>query len=383
MGRSQKKRFERWERCFPSIWIDGEKNPLRSRGRGPVHGHLPHGPRPAPVRSGPELNEIFVGVLAQAQRLYGVSISSVVCLSNHYHLTVRVDSALRLARFMGYLNSNLGREIGCLRQWPDKVFARRYQATLISDEEAAQVERLKYVLSHGCKEDLVERPGDWPGVHCVEALTGGKPRPGIGSTAPRSSLRDQVPPHSLPRPGATSFAVPPWHAARWSSWPSKMRQNLTDPLARSARHLQDIDPELPSILIKDLAELLIDAPSETGVLWFRNRHSIWIFDWHKDDQIESFHCVPHTWQPVLHVKPLGFAMNEQVGKEVHRASVEDAVSLAVGDAFDRAVELQLEILAAWHRRERVPLLLEKVIRLIDHFVRRKSTRQLLHQRRLA
>jgi hypothetical protein len=129
-------------------------------------------------RPGPELNEIFVGVLARAQRLYGVSVSSVVCLSNHYHLTVCVDSALRLARFMGYLNSNLGREIGRLRKWPDKVFSRRYQATLISDEEAAQVERLRYILSHGCKEDLVERPGDWPGIHCVEALTRGKPLTG-------------------------------------------------------------------------------------------------------------------------------------------------------------------------------------------------------------
>jgi REP element-mobilizing transposase RayT len=129
-------------------------------------------------RPSPELNEIFVGVLARAQRRYGVSVSSVVCLSNHYHLTLRVDSSLRLARFMGFLNSNLGREIGRLRQWPDKVFSRRYQATLISDEEAAQVERLKYILSHGCKEDLVERPGDWPGVHCVEALTQGTPLTG-------------------------------------------------------------------------------------------------------------------------------------------------------------------------------------------------------------
>jgi REP element-mobilizing transposase RayT len=129
-------------------------------------------------RPSPELNEIFVGVLARAQRRYGVSISSVVCLSNHYHLILRVDSAFRLARFMGYLNSNLGREIGRLRQWPDKVFSRRYQATLISDEEAAQVERLKYILSHGCKEDLVERPGEWPGVHCVEALTQGTPLTG-------------------------------------------------------------------------------------------------------------------------------------------------------------------------------------------------------------
>lgn len=32
------------------------------------------------------------------------------------------------------------------------------------------MERLRYVLSHGCKEGLVERPRDWPGVHAVRAL---------------------------------------------------------------------------------------------------------------------------------------------------------------------------------------------------------------------
>ncbi|HEY0510769.1 MAG TPA: hypothetical protein VGH73_02615 [Thermoanaerobaculia bacterium] len=30
------------------------------------------------------------------------------------------------------------------------------------------------VGGHGCKEGLVERPQDWPGVHCVQALTEGK-----------------------------------------------------------------------------------------------------------------------------------------------------------------------------------------------------------------
>jgi hypothetical protein len=29
-------------------------------------------------------------------------------------------------------------------------------------------------LSHGCKENLVERPQDWPGVHCVNALLTGQ-----------------------------------------------------------------------------------------------------------------------------------------------------------------------------------------------------------------
>ncbi len=35
--------------------------------------------------------------------------------------------------------------------------------------------RLGYILSHGCKENLVARPQDWPGVHCVTALLTGEP----------------------------------------------------------------------------------------------------------------------------------------------------------------------------------------------------------------
>jgi hypothetical protein len=46
---------------------------------------------------------------------------------------------------------------------------------VVSDEEPAQVARLEYLLSHGCKEGLVERLADWPGVHCATALLTGDP----------------------------------------------------------------------------------------------------------------------------------------------------------------------------------------------------------------
>ena len=76
---------------------------------------------------------------------------------------------------MGYFNSKLAREVARSTGWRDKVFSRRYHAILISDEEEAQVGRLVYVLSHGCKENLVARPQDWPGVHCVTALLTAQP----------------------------------------------------------------------------------------------------------------------------------------------------------------------------------------------------------------
>jgi hypothetical protein len=49
----------------------------------------------------------------------------------------------------------------------------------VSDEEAAQIARLRYILSHGPKENLVPRCRDWPGLQCIDALTEGKTLKGI------------------------------------------------------------------------------------------------------------------------------------------------------------------------------------------------------------
>lgn len=121
-----------------------------------------------------ELNEIIVGILARAKQMYGVKICGFAFASNHFHLLLWVPDAERLSLFMGYVNSNLAREAGRLVEWREKFWSRRYRSIVISDEEGAQVGRLKYVLSHGPKEGLVDAPQDWPGVHCARALLGGE-----------------------------------------------------------------------------------------------------------------------------------------------------------------------------------------------------------------
>ncbi|HEX9941733.1 MAG TPA: transposase, partial [Thermoanaerobaculia bacterium] len=125
-----------------------------------------------------KLNVILGGILGRAQRLYPLQIINYVFASNHYHLIVWVEDARRLALFVGYLNSNLAREVSRLTGWSGKIWERRYQAILVSNEEEAQVERFRYVLSHGVKENLVERLQDWPGVHAVGPLLGGEPLTG-------------------------------------------------------------------------------------------------------------------------------------------------------------------------------------------------------------
>ena len=89
--------------------------------------------------------------------MYPIRVCSYAFVSNHFHLILDVDDALQLSRFMRYVNSNLARKIGRLVNWHDKIWARRYQAIVISSEAAAQTERLRYCLAHGCKEGLVEK----------------------------------------------------------------------------------------------------------------------------------------------------------------------------------------------------------------------------------
>jgi hypothetical protein len=48
--------------------------------------------------------------------------------------------------------------VGRLAGWDDGIWSRRYQSIPVSGEEGAQIARLKYVLSHGVKEELVKRP---------------------------------------------------------------------------------------------------------------------------------------------------------------------------------------------------------------------------------
>jgi hypothetical protein len=99
-------------------------------------------------------------------------IHAFLFLSNHFHLLVSPEDARHLARFMTYVSGNIAREVCRLTGWSDKVWARRYAHVPIVGE-AAQIQRLRYVLAQGVKEGLVARVLDWPGPSCVRALLDG------------------------------------------------------------------------------------------------------------------------------------------------------------------------------------------------------------------
>jgi len=119
-----------------------------------------------------KLNELVLGVFGRALTLSQVRLHLFVVVSNHMHLLVSAPKTQSLAEFMCYLDSNIAKEAGRLHGWKQKFWGRRYSAIPILDDESL-ISRVRYILSHGCKEGLVLRPCDWPGVNCVAALTQG------------------------------------------------------------------------------------------------------------------------------------------------------------------------------------------------------------------
>ena len=121
------------------------------------------------------IDDILLGVLGRAQRLYPVEICGFSFLSSHYHMLLWVPDARSMAEFMGYFQTNASREVARLTDWPDGVWSDRYKAILVSDEPAAQVDRLRYVLAQGVKEGLVARVEEWPGISMLKAVLEGEP----------------------------------------------------------------------------------------------------------------------------------------------------------------------------------------------------------------
>ncbi|HEY0513471.1 MAG TPA: transposase [Thermoanaerobaculia bacterium] len=130
------------------------------------------------LRPGPTFNDIFLGILGRAQRVHEIRLFAVSVMSNHFHVLLAAENAEKIANCMRDLQSKLAREVNRLTGWRGPVFERRYEMTVVTDEEAAQVERLRYVLSQGVKENLVEQVRDWPGVHSAAALLDGVPLKG-------------------------------------------------------------------------------------------------------------------------------------------------------------------------------------------------------------
>ena len=137
------------------------------------------------LRPSPELNDAILGVIGRARSLYDVDVIAFVVLSNHAHFLLRPANGEQLAKFMAHVNRNISDEAGREHDWTGALWERRYRGIVVVDEES-QVARLRYLLSNGCKENLVISPYHWPGATCAHALVNGAPI--VGTWLDRSGM---------------------------------------------------------------------------------------------------------------------------------------------------------------------------------------------------
>ena len=127
-----------------------------------------------------EVNDIIGGVVAMGQQRHAVKIHGMVFMSNHFHMVVTGDNPEQIAGFMKYVKSNLTREFNILRRRSGTMWHRRYDMEVSDYDERSHVQMLAYVLAHGAKEGLVQRPQMWPGVSsAAEVLDGAGPQQGV------------------------------------------------------------------------------------------------------------------------------------------------------------------------------------------------------------
>ena len=216
-----------------------------------------------------KLREITLGALGRAQRRYGVTIHALVFLSNHYHLLVSVDDVKQLAAFVGYFESKLAKEVGRLTGWRDKIWARRYQSIPVSNEEAAQVARLEYILSNGVKEHLVAHPCDWPGASSAPALLEGKALRGIwyDRTAEYSARMFGKP--LRPADFATDEVVELTPLPCWQDEPEEVRQERLREMVASIVAVAEVDPDRMRKILRGVQPTDRPRPAKrTPAPWF-------------------------------------------------------------------------------------------------------------------
>lgn len=126
------------------------------------------------LRPSPEVVEIVAGIIGRAQVLHPeVFVYLVVTLSNHVHWLVSSPCPEQISQFMGWVNGRISFEIGKLHDWPGRLWEKPAEPVPILDD-AAMVQKFRYLLEQGCKEGLVYSPRDWPGLTCVHAITRGE-----------------------------------------------------------------------------------------------------------------------------------------------------------------------------------------------------------------
>ncbi|MCK5689090.1 hypothetical protein KAI87_07465 [Myxococcota bacterium] len=125
----------------------------------------------------PETTSIIVGVFARAMELFPeMKLYAAAVLSAHFHLQVQGEPE-EIPAFVGYIKREISRRIGKMQNKTGPMWEG--YTSLALPGPISEMASFRYIMKHGVKEGLVERPEEWPGLHSAKSVLTGKPLQGI------------------------------------------------------------------------------------------------------------------------------------------------------------------------------------------------------------
>ena len=105
---------------------------------------------------------IIGSCMARGIAMFGVHVYGFVWMSNHVHLLLRAPRS-NFAEFMAYLNGQIAVNVNRFLGRTDQLWSRRYAAAQVLDD-AAELERLGYLLANPQNAGLVDSIEEWTGL---------------------------------------------------------------------------------------------------------------------------------------------------------------------------------------------------------------------------
>lgn len=140
---------------------------------GARHHVMNRGARKAPIFRGSESRELFLSIVAEFPKRFGVRVHGYALMPNHYHLMLESVSG-RLPRAMRHLGGEYTRRLNRLHNWDGPLFRGRYHNRLV-DTDAYWAHLLVYLHLNPVRAGL-SGPGQaaWTSH---QVYTGETPRP--------------------------------------------------------------------------------------------------------------------------------------------------------------------------------------------------------------
>ena len=174
------------------------------------------------------------GLYVVAMRRYGVQVAAHVLMSNHMHCLMRAKRGKRVSLAMQYVKAGIARIVKRKHGTEGPIWGGPFHHQNCLDDDA-ELDRFRYLISHGNKEGLVADPADWDLPHSVDALTGDGWLTGKAYDKAAAVYR---------RVRARLTPLTPWMSRPWSEWRDEVKGMVAGLTADcvQARRAQGLEP---------------------------------------------------------------------------------------------------------------------------------------------